>query len=464
MLHDKKDNDRNDVLVSQLRAVLNGAVIGPGDAAYDEARTVFLGSIDRRPAAIIRAADAADVVQVVSLARDTGLEVAVRSGGHSWAGHSVSEGGIVLDLRDLRELDIDVEHRTAWAGAGLTAREFTEAAGAYGLAMSFGDNGSVGIGGITLGGGVGFLARKHGLTIDNLLAAEIVTADGRILHADAASHPDLFWAIRGGGGNFGVVTRFQFRLHPVDAIVGGMLFLPATPETIAGFIAAADAAPDALTTIANVMPAPPMPFLSEAHHGQLIIFAFMCYAGDGEAGERALAPFRSLAAPIADRVRPTRYPEMYLPEEPDYHPRAVARTMFLNTVNRDVAQRIVDYLAASDAPVRVATLRVLGGAVARVPVEATAYAHRQSPIMVNLAASYEMAEEQTARQLWLEQFAADLDQGNPAAYVNFLSDEGPERVRAAYPGATWERLAAVKRRYDPSNLFRLNQNITSASE
>src|SRR5262245_11782934 len=463
MLRDKKDND---VLVSQLRAALTGAVIAPGDAAYDEARTVFLGSIDRRPAAIIRAADAADVVQVVSLARDTGLELAVRSGGHSWAGHSVSEGGIVLDLRDLRELDIDVEHGTAWAGAGLTAGEFIEAAGAYGLGIGFGDSGSVGIGGITLGGGVGFLARKHGLTSEHLLAAEIVTADGRILHADAASHPDLFWAIRGGGGNFGVVTRFQFRLHPVDAIVGGMLFLPATPETIAGFIAAADAAPDELTTIANVMPAPPLPFLPEAHHGQLTIFAFMCYAGDEEAGERALAPFRTLAAPIADRVRPMRYPEMYPPGAGLFgdHPKAVARTMFLNTVNRDVAQRIVDYLEASDAPARVATVRVLGGAVARVPVEATAYAHRQSPIMVNLAAFYETAEEQTARQLWLEQFAADLDQGNPAAYVGFLGDEGSERVRAAYPGATWERLAAVKRRYDPSNLFRLNQNITLAGE
>ncbi len=461
MLRDKKDND---VLISQLRAAINGAVIAPGDATYDEARTVFLGSIDRRPAAIIRAADAADVVQVVSLARESGLELAIRSGGHSWAGHSVSEGGTVLDLRDLHELDIDVEHRTAWAGAGLTAGEFTKAAGAYGLAMSFGDNGLVGIGGITLGGGIGFLARKYGLTIDDLLAAEIVTADGQILHADAASHPDLFWAIRGGGGNFGVVTRFQFRLHPVDAIVGGMLFLPATPETIAGFIAAADAAPDALTTIANVMPAPPMPFLPEAHHGQLIIFALMCYAGDEEAGERALAPFRSLAAPIADRVRPMHYPEMYLPEEPDYHPKAVARTMFLDTVNRDVTQRIVDYLEASDAPMRMATLRVLGGAVARVPVEATAYAHRQSPIMVNLAALYETAEERTACQLWLEQFAADLDQGNPAAYVNFLSDEDPERVRAAYPGATWERLAAVKRRYDPSNRFRLNHNITPAGE
>src|SRR5262249_26714035 len=294
-------------------------------------------------------------------------------------------GGIVLDLRDLRELDIDVGHRTAWAGAGLKVGEVTDALGAHGLGIGFGDSGLVGIGGITLGGGVGFLARKHGLTIDDLLAAEIVTADGQILHVDAASHPDLFWAIRGGGRNFGGVTRFQVRLHPVDVIVGGMLLLPATPETIAGFVAAADAAPDELTTIANVMPAPPLPFLLEAHHGQLIIVAFMCYAGDGAAGERVLAPFRTLAAPIADRLRPMRYPEMYPPGAGLFggHPKAVARTMFLNTVNRDVAQRSVDYLEASDAPVRVATLRVLGGAVARVPVEATAYAHRQSPVMVN---------------------------------------------------------------------------------
>ena len=269
--------------IPKLREDLTGRVIAPDDPEYDEARTVFVGGIDRRPAVIVRVANAADVSRVVSLARETGLELAVRSGGHSMP-ICVSDGGIVLDLSDMKAMDIDVEGRTAWAETGLTAGEYTTAAAAHGLATGFGDTGSVGIGGITLGGGVGFLVRKYGLTIDDLLAAEIVTADGELLQVDAETHPDLFWAIRGGGGNFGVATRFQFRLHEVGTIVGGMLILPATPEVIASFIAEAEAAPEELSTIANVMPAPPMPFVPEEQHGKLVIMALMAYAGDAEDG------------------------------------------------------------------------------------------------------------------------------------------------------------------------------------
>jgi FAD/FMN-containing dehydrogenase len=259
------DTDRSHPAIPQLRSDLKGRVIAPDDAAYDEARRVFYGGIDKRPAVIVRVANESDVSRVISFARETGLELAVRSGGHSVPGHSVSEGGIVLDLSDMRALDIDVEGRTAWAEPGLTAGEYSTVAGAHGLATGFGDSGSVGIGGITLGGGVGFLVRKHGLTIDDLLAADLVTAGGQLLRVDAETHPDLFWAIRGGGGNFGVATRFQLRLHEVGTIVGGMLILPATPDTIASFIAEADAAPEDLSTIANVMPAPPMPFVPEEH-------------------------------------------------------------------------------------------------------------------------------------------------------------------------------------------------------
>jgi FAD/FMN-containing dehydrogenase len=223
----------------QLADEFKGRVIGPDDSDYDEARQVFMGAIDRHPALIVRAADADDVARTIALARERGLELAVRSGGHSSAGHGVSEGGVVLDLADMRALEIDVEGRTAWAEAGLTAGEYTNAAGEHGLATGFGDTGSVGIGGITLGGGVGFLVRKHGLTVDDLLAAEVVAADGELLRVDAETHPDLFWALRGGGGNFGVATRFQFRLHEVGTIVGGPLFLPATPDVIAGAVGVA---------------------------------------------------------------------------------------------------------------------------------------------------------------------------------------------------------------------------------
>jgi FAD/FMN-containing dehydrogenase len=447
------------LVVPQLRSVLSGRMIAPDDAAYDQARAVFYGGIDRRPAAIVRPADATDVSRVVSLARESGLELAVRSGGHSTAGHSVSEGGIVLDLREMKALQIDVAGRTAWAETGLTAGEYTKAAGAHGLATGFGDTGSVGIGGITLGGGIGFLVRKHGLTVDDLLAAEVVTADGDLRYVDAETHPDLFWAIRGGGGNFGVATRFKFRLHEVDTVVGGMLILPATPDTIASFVAEAEAAPEELSTIANVMVAPPMPFLPAEAHGKLIIMAMLVYAGEVEAGERVIAPFRALAEPIADMVKPMRYPEIYPPDEGDHHPVASTRTMFIDSIDRPVAQTIVEHLRASTAQMAAAEIRVLGGAMARVSANATAFAHRGSRIMVNVAAMYERPDEAAAHEPWVNDFAAALRQGDGGAYVNFLGDEGEARVREAYPGATWERLAAVKNRYDPKNLFRLNQNI-----
>jgi FAD/FMN-containing dehydrogenase len=440
-----------------------GRVIRPDDADYDKARACFYGGIDRRPAAIVRVADVNDVSLVVSLARESGTPLAVRSGGHGVAGYGAPNGGIVLDLRDMRALEIDVEKRTAWAETGLTAVEYTAAADAHGLATGFGDTGSVGIGGLTLGGGVGYLARKHGLTIDDLLAADIVTADGELLRVDAASHPDLFWAIRGGGGNFGVATRFRFRLHPVGTIVGGMMMLPASPDVIQSFIALAEAAPDELSTIANVMPAPPMPFVPAEHHGKLVILAMLCYAGAVEEGERALAPFRALAAPIVDMVKPSRYPEMYPPDDPDYHPIATGRTLLIDSVDRDVADTIVQHLGATNAPMRVAQLRVLGGAMARVPVDATAFAHRRSKIMVNVAALYGHPDEAPNFEPWVTGFAAALRRGDGGAYVNFLVDEGEARVRQAYPGQTWDRLRSIKQRYDPSNLFRVNQNIPPAT-
>jgi len=452
------------VSIAKLRADVGGRVIGPDDPEYDEARTPFYGGIDRRPAAIVRVKDDMDVARVVSMARETELELAVRSGGHSIPGHCVSEGGIVIDLADMRALEIDVEARTAWAQTGLTALEFTTAAAEHGLGVGFGDTGSVGIGGITLGGGVGYLVRKYGLTIDDLLAADIVTADGDVRRVDAEHEPDLFWAIRGGGGNFGVATRFGFRMHEIDTVVGGMLLLPANVDTIAGFMAEAEAAPDELSSIANVMPAPPMPFVPEEAHGKLVVMALMTYAGDPEAGQGALAPFRALAEPIADLLRPMPYPEVYPPEDEEYHPVATARTMFVDTIGRAEAETILEHLATSTAMMGVAQLRTLGGAMARVPADATAFAHRQSKIMVNVAALYERPDEVAVHGPWVEAFAAALRQGDDGAYVNFLGDEGEARIRAAYPGSTWDRLRQIKARYDPTNLFRLNQNIPPAAE
>jgi len=449
------------ISIPRLRDRFDGRVTAPGDASYDQVRKVFYGKWDRRPAAIVRPTDAAEVAQVVGLARDSGLELAVRSGGHSLAGHSVAEGGIVLDLSRMTALEVDRERRTAWAQTGLTAGAYTAAVGADGLVTGFGDTGSVGIGGLTLGGGVGFLVRKHGLTIDNLLAAELVCADGRVLQVDHERHPDLFWAIRGGGGNFGVATRLQFRLHELPGILGGMLLLPANAEVIEGFVAAAGAAPEELSGIANIMVAPPMPFVPPSHHGKLVMMALLAYAGDAGAGERALAPFRALAEPLADMVQPMPYAGLFQPQEAMEVVEESARSMFLDAFDHAAAETVVEHLQASTAPMAVAQLRVLGGAMARVPADATAFAHRDRPIMAGTGCVYEHAADRPVHDAWADGFAAAL-RGGPGVYVNFLGDEGPDRVREAYPGPTWERLVEVKRRYDPGNLFHRNQNIPPA--
>src|SRR5918994_1430797 len=388
--------------IDDLRREFDGRVVAPGDAGYDDARRVFSGNIDRHPAVVIRPADAKEVGRVVALARDTGLELAVRGGGHSGAGHGTSEGGIVLDLAEMNALEVDPERRTAWAEAGLTTGEVTKAVDGHDLAIGFGDTGSVGIGG---------------------------------------------------------ATRFQYRLQPLEGIVGGMLFLPATPEVIAGFLAAASEAPDELSTIANIMPAPPMPFVPEEHHGKLIVFAFMTYAGGVEAGQEAIAPFRALATPIADMVRPMRYPEMYMPEDESYHPISAGRTSFVDEGDERAISTIIDPLENDTAPMRVTQIRALGGASARVPQDATAFAHRRRNFMLTCATVYEDVDQTPERERWVTSFWDELQRGDRAAYVGFLANEGRDRVREAYPGPTWDRLVEVKTRYDPTNLFRLNQNV-----
>lgn len=446
------------VSIDQLRVDLKGRVITSRDADYDEVCSGLNIEVIRRPALIVRPVDAVDVARVVKLARETGLELAIRSGGHSLAGFSTVDEGVVLDLSQMKGLEINVEEQTAWAEAGLTAGEYTVTAAAHGLATGFGDTASVGLGGLTTGGGIGYLVRKYGLTIDNLLAVRMVTADGQIRYVDAENNPDLFWAIRGGGSNFGIVTHFKYRLHPVDTIVGGMLVLPATAPVIAAFARAAEAAPDELSTIVSIMPAPSMPFIPEAYHGQLVTLAMMVYTGEVEEGLRVVEPFRKLAEPIVDMIGPMPYPEIYWPQDPDYHPATALRSKFIERVDEATAQIMLDHLQASSAPMRIAEFRVLGGAMARIPVEATAFAHRLSRVMLSFIVQYENRDEAAIHHSWAAGAAADVQQG-AGVYVNFVGNEGKERINDAYPSATQERLAAIKAKYDPTNFFRRNQNI-----
>jgi len=448
------------VPIEALRTDLTGRLITPDDADYDATRGVFLGDVDERPAAIARVADARDVSRVVAAAAETDLDLAVRSGGHSPAGHSTTTGGIVIDLRDMHAFEADPSAGTAWAETGMTAGGYTEAAGAIGMATGFGDTASVGIGGITLGGGIGFLVRAQGMTIDSLLGAEIVTADGEIRTVDEHREPDLFWAIRGGGGNFGVATRFRLRLHPLAQIVGGLLFLPATPDTITRFLDEARSAPDEVSTIANVMPAPPMPFLPPERHGEPVIMAFVVHTGGGEEGERAVAPFRAIAEPLADMIGPKPYPQIYMPEDPDYHPVAITRTSFVDSIEPERVATILGRIEASSPRMRVAQIRVLGGAMARVASDATAFAHRERRFMVSAAAIVQDPDERGEADSWTSETMGVFRRDQPsAAYVGFLADEGEERIHEAYPDPTWERLAAIKEHYDPTNLFHRNQNI-----
>jgi len=456
------DTLRASRLLDDLRNLVPDRVTGPDDEGYDAARAVMYGGIDGRPAAIVRVADAPDVAAVVRYASEHELPLTVRSGGHGIVGYAVADEAIVVDVRDLTTIDLDLEAGTVWAGSGLTAEALSAALSEHGRAVGFGDTGSVGLGGITLGGGIGYLVRKFGLTIDSLVAVELVTADGQIRRVDDRQDPDLFWAVRGAGANFGVATRFKLALATVPAFTGGLLVQPASTDTVTAFMAAADAAPDAVSTILNVMPCPPLPMVPVEHHGKLVMFSLIACAAPDDEAAGMLAPFRAIAEPLADLVQPMPYAQIYPPEDADYHPLAVARTLFIDRFDRPVIERIVDTIERGEAPFRAVQLRVLGGASARVPNDATAYAHRDRRCLVNIAAFYEGPEDRAAREAWVVGFARDLAGGDRAGYVNFLVDEGEERIRAAYPHGAYERIAEIKRRYDPTNLFRYNQNIPPA--
>jgi FAD/FMN-containing dehydrogenase len=455
------DQQATDVPTDELRSQIDGELITPQDGAYDDARHVFFKGVDKRPLAVARVAGADDVARVVTAARETGLELAVRSGGHSRPGYGTSDGGLVIDLSGMNSVEIDDEGQTAWVESGATAGQYTNATSERGRVTGLGDTGSVGVGGITLAGGVGFLARKNGLTIDNLLAAEVITAKGEVVRASEESEPDLFWAIRGGESNFGVATRLQLGLHEISEIVGGMLIVPATPETITGFLEAANAAPEELSTIANVMIAPPMPMIPEEAHGKPVVMGLFAYVGPVDQGEEVLAPFRALADPHADMLRPMRYPELY--EGPEPEPQfAAGANFFVDSLDSAAAGAILEQLPQSTAMMKAVQLRVLGGALARVPNDATAFAHRDRKLMVNVAAMYVDSGEKATHDSWVNGLADAIGKDGAGGYVGFLGEEDEETLRAAYPGGTWERLRGLKRRYDPDNLFHLNHNIPPA--
>ncbi|MBK8026578.1 MAG: FAD-binding oxidoreductase [Chloroflexi bacterium] len=454
--------------ISQFRRRFRGDVILPDDSDYEGARRIHNTLFQRYPVVIVRPHDADDVSAAVRFAVQQDLPLAVRGGSHNNGGFATIDDGMVIDLSRMRGITVDAQAHVARAQGGITAGEFTAATSAYGLATPFGDSPTVGVGGITLGGGIGWLTRKYGMTIDSLLAAEVVKADGRVLRASATEHPDLFWALRGGGGNFGVVTTFEFRLYPVETVIGGMLMLPATREVIRGVIDLSVRAPEELGIISAVMRASPMFGLPESMAGMPVVMVLPVWVGDVEAGQRALDPFRKLAEPLADMTQPMPYRAIYEAEGGDIpeHYTSVARNFLADSLDDAAIEAILAHLAADRVPSQSAMtavqIRPLGGAMARVPTDATAFAHRNANLLVVAAAAMFDPSEYDAHRDWVEGLYQAMRPGATGAYLNFLEIEGEARLREVYPDKTYQRLAEVKRKYDPDNVFRHNQNIAPA--
>jgi FAD/FMN-containing dehydrogenase len=446
-------------LLDELISPLSGDAIRPDDEGYDEARRGFNLAFDRRPAVIVRAANDDDVVRTVSFAREHGVELALRSGGHSFAGLSTIEGGILLDLAGLNEIEIDPDQRLGHAGAGVTAAAFTVAAFEHGLATPFGDTGSVGLAGLTLGGGVGWLVRKRGLTIDHLVSVDLITADGRRLTASEDENQDLFWALRGGGGNFGVATRFTYRLEPIGEVLGGMAVMPLTRDVLRGVFDASLDAPDELTVIVTAMRMPPMPMVPEEMHFAPVAMVMLVWDGEPDEGAPFVDRIRAAGPVFMDMIQPMPYPGIYqLMAEAEAPAPLSARSAYLKALDDAALDELIAFI--DQAPIgSLFQLRNLGGAAARVPADATAYTHRDWPALVALGATF---EDPAAYDEWDAFTEAAIDRIAPQprhAYVNFLGIEGPEAVKRAYGEQTWPRLLEVKRRYDPDNFFHHNQNI-----
>ena len=447
------------IAIRELRERLFGELVLPGDEQYDEARQIHNPSIDRRPAMIVRAADSIDVIRAIEFARSAGMQVAIRSGGHSLSGQSTIDGGMNIDLSRMKQVNVDLENRTAWVQPGVTTADLVAAIEPHGLALTTGDTATVGIGGLTLGGGIGWMVRKYGLTIDSLLSVEIVTADGRLLTASKNENPELFWGLRGGGGNFGIVTGFEFQLQPVGHVYGGVLILPATREVLSGYATYAPYAPDELTTITMVMHLPPLPFVPQDYHGKLAFVIFVCYAGDPDAGQVAMTPLRKLAQPIAELLAPMSYSTLYNFTEIGAVPHdSTIRSGYMQELSSDAIDKLLDHASQNPMPMGLIQIRALGGALARVPNDATAFAHRDKRFLlalINIGSGE--AVERWVTDLWEQ--VQPLTSGN---YVNFLADEGEERIREAYGAEPYRKLTEIKRLYDPRNVFRMNQNIRPA--
>jgi FAD/FMN-containing dehydrogenase len=429
--------------VEHLKGTLQGDALAPGDAGYDEARQIWNAMIDRRPAVIARCATAADVTKALAFARDHGLALSIRGGGHNIAGTAMCDDGLVVDFSSMKQVVVDAAGRRAMVEPGATLGDVDAATQAHGLAVPTGVNSTTGIAGLTLGGGFGWLSRKYGMTIDNLLSADVVLADGQTVRASSSENPDLFWALRGGGGNYGIVTRFEFRLHPVGPdLLSGLIAYPFTQakSVLQQYAAFGAAMPDELNVWAVLRKAPPLPFLPEAVHGTEVVLLALCYAGDPAAGQRLIEPLRGLT------------PGM----------RNYWKTHNFTHLGDGAIDAVIEYAGRLPSPHCEMFVAALGGQMSRVAPDATAYSARDATFLINVHGRWESAAEDERGLAWARGFFEDAKPyASAGAYVNFMTQDEAARVPSAY-GPTYRRLEELKAKYDPANVFHVNQNIKPA--
>lgn len=456
----------NDQKTAEFIASFRGRVLRPGDDGYDEARKIWNGMIDKHPAIIAQCADARDVMTAVAFSRENDLMASVRGGGHNIAGTALCDR-MVIDLSLMKRVQVDPQSRTAQAEGGVTWGEFDRATQEHALAVTGGLVSTTGIGGFTLGGGMGWLERKHGLTCDNLLAADVVTAEGKLVRASAEENPDLFWGLRGGGGNFGIVTEFTYRLHSVGpTVLGGMILWPyAEAESIYRFYREYTASlPEELTTMATSLTAPPAPFVPTEMQGKPCVAVVGCYAGSIEDGNRVIAPLRELSSPVADVF--TEMPYVALQSMLDgLHPsgrRNYWKTDYLDVLNDDVIRVIMARFKEVPSPRTHIDMHQIGGAIRRVDEDDTAFSHRDANYVYNIVSAWTDPAEDERNIAWSRDVWSDLrPYAIGASYINFMGSEGEDKVKASY-GPKYQRLAELKQKYDPTNFFHQNHNIRPA--
>ncbi|HSB15751.1 MAG TPA: FAD-binding oxidoreductase [Bryobacteraceae bacterium] len=453
--------------IEEFKSGFNGEVLLPGNDAYESARKIWNAMIDKRPALIARSATTTDVVRAVNFARDNGLLLAVRGGGHNIAGNAVCDGGLMIDLSKMKAARVDPARRRVTIEGGATLADLDAATQAHGLATPVGINSTTGVAGLTLGGGFGWLSRKYGMTVDNLESAEVVTAAGEVVRASATEHLDLFWALRGGGGNFGVVTRFEFRLHPVGPdVLSGLIVYPISEaksvlQQYRDFIARA---PEELSVWTVLRQAPPLPFLPEKVHGKEIIALALIYAGDPKQGEPLIEPLRRFGTPLGEHVGAQPYVAWQQTFDPLLTPgaRNYWKSHNLSTIKDALIDTIIAYTLKLPSPQTEIFLGAIGGATTRPAPDAMAYAHRDAKFVMNVHGRWEEPADDKRVIAWARDFFnACAPFASGGVYVNFLTADEVDRVRSAY-GPNYDRLAQVKRKYDPKNLFRVNQNIVPA--